>query len=362
VFFYPDCFGSRVFVFNAFCIFAQQTGNMTKPIRILVATDRQFAPSVRWYRTQGPLAHFNSEEFTVTVRAAQDLLQGEEWAWGFFDVVLVEKYWTPEGTAVIGIAKAYGLKVWLDTDDNKQEIPQYNDASDTWANPKKREAEIQVLGMADLLTVSTEALKKTYGGANKNIVVIRNAWNDYLLPMTKVTPQTKPAKMAWRGSAKHDGDLEEVRRPFLSAFNNQLLQWALFGARPPAWMDWKKEQYLSFQPLYAWWQVLQGQAPDWMFVPLKKNNFNDCKSDCAALEQNVLAGGGVIAPMSMPEFNRPGVIRYKDNTHLAKIFEDIAKGRIDKVAIATEGQKYIVAERRLSVVNEAREEAVKALF
>ena len=334
---------------------------MAKPIRILVATDRYFAPSVRWYRTQGPLAHFDTEQFTITVRPAQDLLQGEEWAWGFFDVVMVEKYWTPEGGAVIGIAMQYGLKLWLDTDDNKQEIPAYNDASDSWANPKKREAELQMLGVADLVTVSTAALKKTYGKA-KNIVVVQNAWNDYLLPMTAVKAQTKPAKMAWRGSTKHGGDLEEVRRPFMAGWNNQLLQWALFGARPPAWIDWQADQWLQFQPLYAWFQVLAQQAPDWMFVPLTDNSFNRCKSDGAAIEQNVLAGGAVIAPMCMPEFNRPGVVRYKDNAHLEKIFKEIARGEIDKGKIAGEGQAYLMAERRLSMVNEVRTSAVKALF
>jgi hypothetical protein len=54
----------------------------------------------------------------------------------------------------------------------------------------------------------------------------------------------------------------------------------------------------------------------------------------------------------MPEFNRPGVIRYKDNAHLKEIFDQIAKGKIDKVKIAQEGQEYILKERTLSAANE----------
>ena len=74
------------------------------------------------------------------------------------------------------------------------------------------------------------------------------------------------------------------------------------------------------------------------------------------------AGGGVIAPMSMPEFNRPGVIRYKDNAHLKDIFDQIAKGKIDKVKITQEGQEYILNERTLSAANEVRAEALRKLF
>ena len=334
---------------------------MKHPIRILIAVSEPFAPSVQYYRTQGPCALLPQDQFHVTVKHIRDLLTTEAWAWGWFDVLMVEKYWSQEAAGLITVAKQHGMKVWLDTDDNKQEIPAYNPAARKW-DARQRQIEINILLMADLLTVSTPALKKVYGGANGNIVVVRNAWNEATMPPVMPVAAGKPVKMAWRGSPKHSGDIEDVRVPFAAAFKNQAMAWHFYGAQPPAWLDFEQRQFSDFMPLYAYFQRLTIDAPDWLFVPLKDNKFNHSKSDCSALEQNMRAGGGVIAPMSMPEFNRPGVIRYKDNAHLKDIFDQIAKGKIDKVKITQEGQEYILNERTLSAANEVRAGAIRKLF
>lgn len=339
---------------------------MKQPIRILIAAadgtiSDAFAPSVQYYRTQAPGALLPKDQFQITVKHTRDLIISEAWAWGWFDVLFVEKYWTQESAGLIGIAKKYGMKVWIDTDDDKQNIPNTNRASRKWTANQKQ-IELNILLMADLLTVSTPELKKVYGGANSNIVVVRNAWNDALLTATKPAPATKPIRMAWRGTEKHGGDLEGVRVPLGSAFKNQAMRWHFYGAQPPAWLEYENNQHSDFMPLYAYFHRLATDAPDWLFVPLADNRFNKCKSDCSAIEQNMIAGGGVIAPMYLPEFNRPGVVRYKDNAHLKTIFEDIAKGKIDKEQIATEGQEYILRERTLSAANEVRGEALKKLF
>jgi hypothetical protein len=339
---------------------------MKHAIRILIAASEStpsdpFAPSVQYYRTQGPCAQLPQDQFQITVKHTRDLLTSETWAWGWFDLLLVEKYWTRDGAGLIALAKQYGMKVWIDTDDDKQNIPSYNSASIKWT-AHQRQIETNILLMADLLTVSTPALKKVYGGANGNIVVVRNAWNEQTMPPVVPVPAAKPVKMAWRGGGKHSGDLEDVRVPFAAAFNNQLMAWHFYGAQPPVWLNFEQRQFSEFMPLYAYFQRLTIDAPDWLFVPLKDNKFNHSKSDCSALEQNMRAGGGVIAPMSMPEFNRPGVIRYKDNAHLKDIFDQIAKGKIDKVKLAQEGQAYILKERTLSAANEVRAEAIRKLF
>ena len=339
---------------------------MKHPIRILIAASEStpsdpFAPSVQYYRTQGPCALLPQDQFQITIKYTRDLLTTEAWAWGWFDLIFVEKYWTQEAAGLITVAKQHGMKVWLDTDDDKQNIPKYNSASRRW-DARQRQIEINILLMADLLTVSTPALKKVYGGANGNIVVVRNAWNEATMPPVVPVAAGKPVKMAWRGSPKHSGDIEDVRVPFAAAFKNQAMAWHFYGAQPPAWLDFEQRQFSDFMPLYAYFQRLTIDAPDWLFVPLKDNKFNHSKSDCSALEQNMLAAGGVIAPMSMPEFNRPGVVRYKDNAHLKEIFDQIAKGKIDKVKIAQEGQEFLLKERTLIAANEVRAEALRKLF
>lgn len=331
-------------------------------VRILVVTQEPFAEAVRFYRTQGVVNIFPKEQFIIDVKNVFDLLSSEAWAWGKYDVVLCEKYWTNECATVIQIAKVYGAKIWIDVDDDKHNIPRYNRAGSSWSE-ELRKKDLALCQSADLLTVSTEALVRLYSPVQKNILLVRNAWNDYLhAEPSVIQPQGRPIKGAWRGGERHQGDLEEVRKPFGAALTNQAYSWKFYGALPPPWIEFSPEQYSKFSPLNVYWHQLRRDAPDWLFVPLSDNRFNRAKSDNAALEQNMIGGGGVIAPMYLPEFDRPGVIRYKDNAHLLQIWKDIEKNPELKMQTALAGQDYVREHRRLSFENQKRITAIKALL
>lgn len=329
-------------------------------MNLLVVTQEPFSSAVRFYRTQGPCSQFPAE-INVTVKSTNDVLSSEAWAWGMYDVLLCEKYWTQEGATIISIAKSYGMKIWVDVDDDKHNIPAYNNAARKW-NDNRKKLDLAVCGMSDLLTVSTDALRKLYAPVNKNILVVRNAWNDYLLPPANVVQQGRPIKMAWRGGQRHGGDLEDVRKPLAAALNNQAFRWKFHGADPPPWVELSENMHQEMVPLHTWWSNLRVSAPDWLFVPLRGNPFNRAKSDGSAIEGNMLAGAGVIAPMHLPEFNHPGVLRYKDNAHLLQIWKQIEKQPDLKAETVKEGQEYITAERRLSQENNKRIEALKAIL
>jgi len=329
-------------------------------VNLLIATDPRNAPSVQFYRTVGPCSQL-PEEINVTVKTQNELLQLEQWAWGRFQAILIERPHTPEGHTLIHIAKTYGVKVWLDIDDDLVNIPIWNEASTQWAHPKAQERIMAAFQAADLLTVSTPALLKLYGGANKNIACIPNAFNDAVFTPAPIQPQGRPVKMAWRGSGKHSGDIEEVKRPLLKAYADTGMRWKFYGAQPPAWLPFQHGEYRKFSPLYDYFLQLAADAPDWLFVPLMNILFNHAKSKCAAIEQFMLSGGAVIAPHGLPEFNMPGVLRYRDNADLTNIFADIAKGKVTKEEYAQAGQEHIKTHLSLSALNVQRSALLKQM-
>lgn len=303
------------------------------------------------------------DNFAVTVKSVSELLTTESWAWGMYDVLLCENCLTQQSAAVISIAKSYGMKVWIDIDDDKQNVPSYNAAHIVLRTKAAKELDLGAVKQADIVTVSTLAIKDVYGKFNPNIVVVPNAWNDYLFQQpAQLAAQGSIVKVAWRGGDKHSGDLESVREPLIKFFSNSKITWRFYGAFPPPWLRWESRHYVPFQPLFLWWKTLISARPDWLFVPLADNKFNRAKSDCSAIEANMLAGAGVIAPACMPEFNHPGVIRYKDNAHLEDIFNRIVGRQIDKRQVVRDGQSYIASNRRLSELNQKRLGAILKMF
>ena len=99
---------------------------------------------------------------------------------------------------------------------------------------------------------------------------------------------------------------------------------------------------------------------DFLFVPLVDHEFNKAKSNIALIEA-LLSGIPAIAPISMPEFDRPGVIRYKGNADIPKVFSRIAQGQYNKEEIVKEGQEWL-EEIRLSKVNELRVKAIETMW
>lgn len=330
-------------------------------MHILVITDQQTAPSVQFYRSAGVIGLLPKIDpaIKVSYMPIQEAMSRDNWAWGQYDVIVPERYYTEQGAQIISIALSYGRKVWIDDDDHRFAVPQSHDAANYYAHPSTKQRIQYALSSAHLVTVSTPTLQKAYSGMAANIHVIPNAFNDYVHSMADTKAAGKPVQMSWRGTDKHAADLEAVRQPLAKAFLNQHLRWKFYGAHP-RYLATTPDQRLPFMPLFQYFAHFCASGTDFLFVPLENNELNKAKSAISVYEA-AQAGAVAIAPMYLPEFNIPGVIRYKDNSELPGIFEKVAKGAYDKPGLVKEAQEWVLNNRALSEVNKDRAQLVMSL-
>jgi len=329
-------------------------------MKIAYIFDPKTPESVKFYRTAGVM-HQISEKITFKPISIHDALQSEAWAWEH-DAIWIERYFTQESIVCIQIAKTYGLKVIIDDDDNRIEIPSYLGVETIrYYNSSSTQQNISTaMTAADLVFVSTEYLASLYAyNFNAKTVLVRNAYNDRLHHNLVPDLREKPI-IAWRGSQKHSGDLESVREVMLK--HQKALTFHFLGTAPPVWFPLTLENTAPFLPLAQYFSLLKTAAPDFLFVPLLNNNFNKAKSDVSFIEGNVLGSAVIIAPVGLEEFNHPGVIRYKDNADLSTIFASIAKGRIKRDTHVRAGRDYVMEHRTLKAANQKRLKAIQDIF
>jgi hypothetical protein len=91
--------------------------------------------------------------------------------------------------------------------------------------------------------------------------------------------------------------------------------------------------------------------------PLLKNDFNLAKSNIFAIEM-LAAGGVVLAPIGIPEYNIPGVLKYDKFIDVLRIMKDKT---FDRENIVREGRQYLNDVLRIDKVNQLRQQILNNL-
>jgi hypothetical protein len=332
-------------------------------MKILLITDSQCPPSVKYYRTEGVIGHF-PDDITIDKRSVQECLSDDSWAWGRYQAIWLQQYHRPEYYSIVQKAHQYNIKVILDDDDLRINTPLHNPASRYYADQTNKKRIIDMHNMADLLFVSTPHLKKQYKSiSNAPIVVAKNAWAGHCQALNQNKDNVK-TNIVWRGSNKHNYDLESVRQPLSKAYNNQLINWVFMGSTPGYLTPQYKEQ-APFLPISDYFNSIRLLPIHYFFVPLVIDDFNKCKSNCSAIEALMIAGAAVIAPYGLPEFQHPGVLHYRNNDDLNDLFTHIGKKSItesERLKMVAEGQEWIRNNQSLEVENTVRELAIRQMF
>jgi hypothetical protein len=206
----------------------------------------------------------------------------------------------------VQIAKILGVKVWADYDDNLFEVPIENPAYHNYMTEQKHAVMTSILQLADLVTVSTEALKDYLSSKAQNIVVARNAY-DRQYHGEHYAPAERNKIIIWRGSNTHARDLDEYSEPLIQ-FLNQNTDYEMvfmgFDAIKIKKGMAKPENYNYIPPLdpvQFIYQYKSISAPIHI-VPLHDSIFNRCKSNIAMIEAHS-TGAIVIAP-DFPEWQQ----------------------------------------------------------
>lgn len=275
-----------------------------------------------------------------------------------YDVVMIQRPYTAELIPFIKQAKIMGIKLWLDYDDNLLEVPEDNPAYTRYMQTNCKESVIALLKLADVVSVTTLALKVAYQKHNQNIVVIPNAFNDslFMRDAQKDLPKRKPI-VAWRGSDTHQKDI--MTYPAVNNSVNEFPEWKFMFIGYNAWFLPKKENRL-FAPatdIMFYHYSLYSAAPSVMQVPLHDSPFNRAKSSIAAIE-GAFAGAAVLCPYW---WNIEGAVSYKDEQSYEDGLYGLLRGHINREEVAEKTWEFIMDTLRLSKVNELRVDLINNL-
>lgn len=262
-----------------------------------------------FYRAWGPMTQlrqiWNSNKAVVDKWGVLEIIDPgplSELTWANIartDIVMLQRPHHPEMLAIARTAKAVGRFLWVDMDDNLLEVPTDNPMYEVFHNGVVQSTVLEILKMADVVTVSTHHLAAAMATINPNVRVIANAHDDRVMPVPDVRPMKKI--VLWRGSKTHERDLKEYAPAILeSARDNPDWQFYFMGYNP--WfiteqMRQRQGKVIFQSDFFSYFRRLHELSAAIMIVPLHDSHFNRSKSNIAWIE-----GTGAGAACLVPKF------------------------------------------------------------
>lgn len=276
------------------------------------------------------------------------------------DIVYFERPIEHNFVQAIHKAKDFKKKVWVDYDDDLFNIPIGHPHHSYFNRPDIKKNLETVLNIADVITVTTESLKKEFEKHTKTpIFVIPNAFDDYQFDM----PQHSNANpiIAWRGSDTHELDLHEIENGIWDVAKRREDGWSWFFCGCNVQYisrNIKNFQHGGILPLIEYYELMKHIRPAVQIVPLIDNVFNQSKSNIGWLD-GMVAGSVCVAP-KLPEFDKPGVFTYDSPGKFADTLT-AALNPMKREEAFQLSKEYIENNLLLSKVNKKRIEVVEYL-
>lgn len=275
-----------------------------------------------------------------------------------YDLVMMQRPYSQEAAQIASYVKKLRIPLWLDHDDLLTSLPRENRMNFTMTNKAKNTFR-EILQIADVVSVTTDAMAAELKEFNNNIVVIPNAHNDITLG-NKRSALKRHNLILWRGSDTHVKDIwmyaEDISKQ-IQFFPSHTFVFAGFDP----WMIESAdnlEVLPSTDPL-LYFETMKRLAPKLLHVPLQNTLFNRCKSNIAWMEASYF-GAACLAPV-MHEWVRPGCVNYKDGADYEDGIRAAILGELDIEKQVNTSWEYICDNLLLSKVNEKRVELINNL-
>jgi hypothetical protein len=315
--------------------------------------------SVSWYRSSGVLPKLKQIDPSIEV----ELLPQAQWLFlAGADILFLDSPNTRDYMIAAIIAKEYGLKLWIDFNDNLLDPPmthpRYNELSDHQA----KEAIWKCCELADVITVSTAYLKTVFGKFASNVVIVANAFNDYNLKMSE-----KPGEnqlIVWRGGDTHWHDLLSVA-PQIWKMGEDMpeMQYIFIGTEPNVRHIVTNIQNVKVTGEYdvvAYHSYLKSLSPAVLIHPIVETPFALGKSNAAWIEAT-MAGAVAVLP-NMSEMIKPGAAIYTSPMEFEMMVREFLADEDQRKRFWDNAVDYIQKNLLLSQINKKRVEIVRQLM
>jgi len=215
------------------------------------------------------------------------------------DVIVFHRPDDPQKHKAAELFKSMGKKIVFDNDDtilidDRDNISKFMQYQDDLTGK---------MGIYDLVTCSTEYLKKEYEQHNKNVIVLPNCVmpDDYPENIQKNT--SDKIRIGLVGSVLYKDD-REVLQPIIEKLSkDKRVKIVIFGMNPNKlppkseafykddlefWRGLKNIEWIENVPITKYIETLANLRLDIMLAPRKDNYFNRCKSNLKYLEASML--------------------------------------------------------------------------
>ena len=249
------------------------------------------------------------------------------------DVVVFHRPEKEEQLAVARKLKEVGKKIVFDNDDTYKD---YNGFKFTeYMNEEKVKRGLDILNKnidtfmkeADLITCTTEFLKKEYEQINPNVVVLPNCIDPFYFPEPKRN-ETDVVRIGITGSVGVTSDVE-VLKPIIEHYQHDPRVRLVLLSLPPQgnneiykklYVDeyafWNKVniEWHSFVGSDIYYDYLNDLKLDMVIIPRSDSYFNRCKSNLKFLENSMLEIPSI--GQSFPTGDSPYEVNSEDAKHL----------------------------------------------
>jgi len=277
-----------------------------------------------------------------------------------YDIIMVQRPFTSEDLALCRYIKECGVKLWIDHDDNLLDLNPENKYYNLYNRQEIKANIINIIKIADVLTVTTRYLKAAYKKYSKNIIVIPNAFNDDVIKR-KLQIERKNV-VFWRGADSHLYNLLSYGAGMNKAIEN-FPGWDFYFMGYYPWMLSDKKLYIEPQDIIIYFKTIAKISPSVVHVPLFPDNFNVCRSNISVIE-GAYAGAVCIVPefwLYKGDEKVPGTISYSNSDSYYEAIRSCCNGEVDIAKGNNETWEYIMDNLLLSKVNKLRANLIKNL-
>lgn len=313
-----------------------------------------------WYRGLGPIVRLCKTYENISY----SLLQGPvNWATLLpFDLIFFQRPAAPEHLQVLIQAKELGIPVWVDFDDDNLAVPKDNPTYPVYSQMVIKETIVKLARSADLLTVTTEFLKRKYGVYNKNTVIIPNALDDKILHLRRVQKPPREDKIVWRGTQSHIRNLMSVGLNLISLSQKwPAWKFTFFGYDPYELTDRiRNHEFIPAMPITNFYSTLCNIHGSVLYYPVIETDHGQARSHISWLEGTF--GNMAVVAYKNAEFTRPGILNFTSPTEFEHVIERFINREIDIDKTVEESWQEIQSKYLLSITNKKRLEHIEALL
>lgn len=276
------------------------------------------------------------------------------------DVAVIQRPPDQYFVKVMQELKRLNIPLIVEYDDGIFDIEPKNPVYEFYQEDEKIAAMMECLRLADVVTVSTRALKDNLLSyiPDLRIEVIPNAVDDYLFDVNPSYHDRNKIIML-RGSASHEDDWALYKDGILDVMKQHSdYKLAVMGYHPQWLREIRNEQLrlYQFEAIPNYFEKLMELKPEIGIVPLVNSKFNLCKSNLAWMEMT-LAGATVLAS-DLPEFNVPGCTVFDSNEYLEKTVSLMIGNPELRLSLYEESIENLP---KLSQINEKRKDLIEEL-